>query len=124
MFKELKYSAENSNRIFEIFNNTENILENEYDINRIIQLLKADREGRCIILPCKPSGTTVYQIRKKKHACGEGISERHIHCATVWGDGSYELEHQGQTPCTNKDFNKTWFLDYEKAKKVLDNSRK
>lgn len=31
----------------------EDILGNEYDLDRLRELVKADREGRCVVLPCK-----------------------------------------------------------------------
>lgn len=50
----------------------ENILGDDYDLDRLKELVEADREGRCFTLPCKPSNTTVYQLRGKKHARGGG----------------------------------------------------
>ena len=35
----------------------EDILGNEYDLDRLRELVKADREGRCVVLPCKPGDT-------------------------------------------------------------------
>ncbi|WP_281692970.1 hypothetical protein [Agathobaculum desmolans] len=32
-------------------------------VDRLRELAQADREGRCIVLPCKPSDVTVYQLR-------------------------------------------------------------
>lgn len=39
----------------------EDILGDDYDLDRLRELVKADREGRCVVLPCKP-GKTVYKI--------------------------------------------------------------
>ena len=61
-------------------------------VDRLRELAKADREGRCVVLPCKPSDVTVYQLRNKKHARGVGISPRHVGSASVWGDGHYALD--------------------------------
>src|SRR5699024_8684496 len=61
----------------------EDILGDDYDLDRLRELVEADREGRCVVLPCKPSDVTVYQLRNKKHARGVGVSPRHISCATV-----------------------------------------
>lgn len=94
------------------------MIENE-NKKELEELIKAKKEGRLIILPCKPSDVTVYQLIGKKHTLGPGIRKRHIYCATVWSDGSYELEHHGQYPCSKKDFNKTWFLTEEEAKAKL-----
>ncbi len=50
-----------------------------YDLYRLRELVQADRDGRCVVLPCKP-GDTVYQadaeriyelgIRKIIYDCG------------------------------------------------------
>ena len=39
----------------------EDILGGEYELERLRELMEADREGRCIVFPCKP-GDTVYQL--------------------------------------------------------------
>ena len=88
-------------------------------ISRLRELAQADREGRCVVLPCKPSDVTVYQLRNKKHARGIGVSPRHISCATVWAGGHYALHHQGQDDCLGRDFKKTWFLDKAEAQAAL-----
>lgn len=31
----------------------EDILGNEYDLDRLRELVQADREGRCVVFPCK-----------------------------------------------------------------------
>lgn len=31
----------------------EDILGEEYDLNRLFELVEADRDGRCVVLPCK-----------------------------------------------------------------------
>ena len=97
----------------------EDILGDEYDLGRLRELAQADREGRCVVLPCKPSDVTVYQLRNKKHARGIGVSPRHISCATVWAGGHYALHHQGQDDCLGRDFKKTWFLDKAEAQAAL-----
>ena len=107
---------------FDIINrlaSIEDTLGEEYDLDRLRELGQADREGRCVVLPCKPSDVTVYQLRNKKHARGVGVSPRHISCATVWADGSYALHHQGKDECLDRDFSKTWFLTREEAEAAL-----
>lgn len=88
-------------------------------IDRLRELAQADREGRCVVLPCKPSDVTVYQLRNKKHACGVGVSPRHVSCASVRANGNYVLHHQGADACLKRDFNKTWFLNEEEAEAAL-----
>ena len=43
----------------------EDILANDYDLDRLKELAEADREGRCVVLPCK-IGDTVYEIQMEK----------------------------------------------------------
>ena len=38
----------------------EDILGDDYDLARLRELVEADRDGRCVVLPCK-IGDTVYQ---------------------------------------------------------------
>lgn len=72
-----------------------------------------------MVLPCKPSDVTVYQLRNKKHARGMGVSPRHVGSASVWGNGHYALHHQGFDDCLDRDFGKTWFLTEEEAEAAL-----
>ena len=97
----------------------EDILGDEYDLDELKEVVQAKREGRCVVLPCKPSDVTIYQLRNKKHARGIGVSPRHISCATVWSGGHYALNHQGQDDCLDRDFKKTWFLDKAEAQAAL-----
>ena len=108
-------AAENNARLKMI----EKILGNDYDLDRLRELIKADREGRIAVFPCKPSDVTVYQLRNKKHAFGMGVHPRHVGCAKVWGNGKYELLHGGDVPCKDKDFGKTWFLKEDEAQAAL-----
>ena len=39
----------------------EDILGNEYDLDRLREMVQAKREGRCVVLPCK-KGDTVWRI--------------------------------------------------------------
>lgn len=42
----------------------EDILGDEYELDRLRELVMADREGRCVVLPCK-IGDFVYLIKRK-----------------------------------------------------------
>lgn len=95
------------------------VLDISGDLDRLRELAQADREGRCVVLPCKPSDVTVYQLRNKKHARGIGVSPRHISCTSVWANGNYALHHQGVDDCLKRDFKKTWFLSEEEAEAAL-----
>lgn len=41
----------------------EDILGDEYELERLRELVQADREGRCVVLPAKVD-ETVYQVKK------------------------------------------------------------
>lgn len=43
----------------------ENILGDDYDLDRLKELVEAGRDGRCVVLPCK-IGDTVYDIQMGK----------------------------------------------------------
>ena len=53
-------AAENNARLKMI----EKILGNDYDLDRLKELIEADREGRCVVLPVK-EGDRVYCIRER-----------------------------------------------------------
>lgn len=86
--------------------------------SRLRELAEADKDGRCVVLPCKV-GDTVYQLRKKTHARGIGISPRIVSSACVWADGSYALAHQGMSYCQSMDLGKTWFLTRAEPEKAM-----
>ncbi len=43
----------------------ENILGDDYDLEHLKELVEADRDGRCVVFPCK-IGDTVYDIQMGK----------------------------------------------------------
>ena len=55
----------------------EDILGDEYDLERLCELAQADREGRCVVLPCK-IGDTIYQVDYMTHgeALRAGVPEK------------------------------------------------
>ena len=71
-----------------------------------------------VIVPPVKIGQMVYQLRNNKHALGEGISPRII-CGFYFKSDGWRLDHMGNTPCFDCDFNKTWFLSYEAAENAL-----
>ena len=46
----------------------EDILGDDYDLDRLRDLVQADREGRCVVLPCR-EGDTVYRIVEDQFEC-------------------------------------------------------
>ena len=56
----VKYASQHETAIHRLVA-IEDILGDEYDLDRLRELAQADREGRCVVLPCKV-GDTVYQV--------------------------------------------------------------
>lgn len=54
-------SGEIYNAVYRL-NEIENILGDEYDLEHLKELVEADREGRCVALPCK-AGDTINAFR-------------------------------------------------------------
>lgn len=102
------------------------ILGDDYDIDRLRELIEADRDGRCEVFPCKV-GDTVYSIREdfynKKLNSGLQIGkvtafEFNRSCNVMW------VHLKNDTPTTRiafkiKEIGKTVFLSREEAEAAL-----
>lgn len=53
--------CERSDEIVDRLGEIEDILGDEYDLGKLMELVQAKRKGRCIVLPCK-KGDTVWRI--------------------------------------------------------------
>ena len=82
----------------------EDILGGEYDLDRLRDLVKADREGRCVALPVKPD-TPVWSIAFCK-VDDDGTE----HPTGPWPFSLLMLDAWG----------KEWFLTREEAEKALE----
>lgn len=82
----------------------EDILGDEYDLDRLRDLVKADREGRCVALPVKPD-TPVWSIAFCK-VDDDGTE----HPTGPWPFSLLMLDAWG----------KEWFLTREEAEKALE----
>ena len=76
----------------------------DYSISRMVELMKADKDGRVLILPCK-LGTKVYRIRYK--------------IADYPDDPEPEITTTWFTPEYREDIGKTVFLTREEAEKAV-----
>ena len=91
----------------------EDILGEEYDLERVRELVEADRDGRCIISPCK-TGDTVYfktftnNARKCLGICPHVVTAIKAH-AEVKGEF-----HNVELPLSQ--FGDTWDLREEALK--------
>lgn len=48
------YGCENLYEIIDRLGDIEDILGDDYDLDRLRELVKSDRDGRCVVLPVKP----------------------------------------------------------------------
>ena len=56
----VKYASQHETAIHRLVT-IEDIPGDDYDLDRLRELVEADRDGRCVVLPCK-IGTPVYRI--------------------------------------------------------------
>lgn len=54
----VKYASQHETAIHRLVT-IEDILGDEYDLDRLRELAQADREGRCVVLPVKPGGLVI-----------------------------------------------------------------
>ena len=103
----------------------EGLSSTDYSISRMLELMKADKDGRCVVLPCKV-GDTVYILNRilgTDNTVYDRICARKIRgyggnaLNKVWlfasGD-SYDLS------IFPSEFGKTVFLTREEAEKALE----
>lgn len=88
----IKQIADMSERLAQI----EDILGDSYDLDRLRELVEADKDGRCVVLPCK-YGERVYCVYHKR--------EEHFgcaHCLAGYGMGVVCDYYNAETDtCTN-----------------------
>lgn len=89
----------------------EDILGDDYDIDRLRELVQADRDGRCVVLPCKV-GDVLYSAFP---LCG--INTHQVR--------KFERNSEGDFACSAlmiplSDFGKTVFLTRESAETALE----
>lgn len=92
----------------------------EYDIDRLRDLVEADRGGRCIVLPCKV-GDTIYKL-----FCGD-IVELEVERIVCWSSGYWKMNAHTEYSRADwkgfeidfSDFGKTVFLTREAAEAAL-----
>lgn len=111
------WKAKVINRLFDI----EDILGDEYDLDRLKELVQADREGRCaVLLPCKV-GDKLYKISENGvkelvvqsivFMLSHTVNHLTVHIAN---------ERGAMTEIEIKDFGKTVFLTLEEAEAALE----
>lgn len=99
--------------------NIEDILGNEYNLDRLKQLIEADREGRCVVSPCKV-GDKMYTIRTIQDGSFtlEVYDSGEIRQISVNTNGTFFLVDYGHSLSANN-FGKTVFKTREAAESAL-----
>ena len=97
----------------------EDILGDDYDLDRLKELVEADRDGRCIVLPCKV-GDKVYCIQSYFNDA-KMRSEKKVKCRIVDFVQSFPdlFECYGMI-YKFEDIGKTVFLTREEAEATLE----
>ena len=114
------WKAKAINRLFDI----EDILGDEYDLDRLKELVQADREGRCVLLPRKV-GDKLYKISENgvKEVVVQSIVFMLSH--TVNHLTVHVANERGaMTEIETKDFGKTVFLTREEAEAALEKMKR
>ena len=85
----------------------------DYSISRMVELMKADKDGRVIVLPAK-KGDTLYDVTRF------GVEKRVVkEIAAPFFYNTYESSDRAALPTAIRDFGKTVFLTREEAEKAL-----
>lgn len=104
----------------------EDALSDEYDLDRLRELAEADREGRCVVLPCKV-GDVVYEIRYTAENIRPGKHSRkkfdHSVSGCTWRMRACpDMCYVSEKKCTKSDFSfmgRTVFLTRAEAEEAL-----
>lgn len=91
----------------------EDVLGDNYDLDRLRELVQADRDGRCVVLPCK-LGTSVYSVRHERVPDDDYRMSSHIEISIV--TQKFRLIH---ADCIGK----TVFLSRKEAEDALKGER-
>ena len=82
----------------------------DYSISRMVELMKADVEGRVLILPCAPDAIYWEKV-------GGILAQSRFEGLHVYEDGTIKYAGYGMEICA-EDIGKTVFLTREEAKKA------
>lgn len=98
----------------------ENILGDDYDLDRLKELVEADREGRCVVLPCKLHDKVFFV----ENGC---LKETEVDSFHNWTSGHWKIsthtdrmfDHWKGYEIDFSGINKTVFLTREAAEEAL-----
>lgn len=92
----------------------------DYSISRMVELMKADKEGRVVVLPCKV-GNTIYFVNAKQilefTVVGYAVDETGI--SWVYSEHVDKTGHTYERTFSPDRIGKTTFLSREEAEKAM-----
>lgn len=116
--------------LFDRLGAIEEILGDGYDLDRLRELVEADREGRCVVLPCK-IGDVIYQIVRHRNSGTVEIIQYFVNAVETEECGVTVKAHRWKPTSSVflsqkvpnwvkvSDFGKTVFLTREAAEAAL-----
>ena len=99
----------------------------EVSIDRLRELAEADKEGRCVVLPCKV-GDTIYKIPSKvnfelnvltNHSENNRVYEQIVNKAEIYDNAYLLVTCDGMDSVYSAFFENSWFLTREAAEAAL-----
>lgn len=102
----------------------EDILGDDYDLDRLKELVQADKEGRCVLLPCKvedklykisENGVKEVVVQSIVFMLSHTVNHLTVHVAN---------ERGAMTEIETKDFGKTIFLTRKEAEAALERMKR
>ena len=118
----VKYASQHESAIHRLAA-IEDILGDEYDLDRLRELAEADREGRCVVLPCKV-GDRVWFTKFMWNYAKQPIPAIVCGIKTFSSSGTFTFMALTDTnnvsrSFINQDIGKTVFLTREEAEAAL-----
>lgn len=105
----------------------ENILGDDYDLERLKELVEADKEGKCVVLPCKVGQDAWFYASTMKELCKAKIIKAEINFFTPRNPFWLTFEYYSSIIGTHEIFSradlllgKTLFLSKEEAEVALE----
>lgn len=94
----------------------EDILGDDYDLDRLRELVEAERDGRCVVLPCKVGDTAWFKTYSCNAKVCHGIQPHTVKAIRFYAvvEGKYT-----DVGLSSEQFNKSWFLAPEAAEAAL-----
>lgn len=102
----------------------EDILGDDYDLDRLRELVEADRDERCVVLPCK-NGDKVWYITSQREVCEARVTGIWLNIYTnpqMWLGITYHSKLTGRGEFKSRVdviLNKTVFFNQEAAEAAL-----